>query len=44
MGNEAKTAKIIDARIFLNYSETGIAVMTTKFQIFIVSSIKDQKI
>lgn len=44
MGYEAKTSKIIDARIFTSNCETGVAVMTTKFKIFVVSSISDQKI
>lgn len=44
MGIEAKNTKIIDARIYPSVSETGIAVMTSKFRIFVVSSIVDQKI
>lgn len=44
MGQEAKDSKVIDARFFPTNQGTGIAIMTTRFRIFIANNYKDPKV
>ncbi|XP_059140490.1 vacuolar protein sorting-associated protein 16 homolog [Physella acuta] len=44
MGQEAKDVKILFAKIFPTFQGTGIAVMTTSFRIFMISSIDNPRI
>lgn len=44
MGQEAKDLKVIDARFYPTTQGTGIAIMTTRFRIFIANNYKDPKV
>lgn len=39
LGQEVKDTKVIDARIFASSFGTGVAVMTSKFRIYLVNSV-----
>lgn len=40
---EAKTTKVIEARIFPTAQGTGVAVMTTNHRVFLINSVRDPK-
>lgn len=44
MGEEVNATKIIEAKIFPSFMGTGIAVLTSKYRIFLVNSVKDPKV
>ncbi|XP_049789392.1 vacuolar protein sorting-associated protein 16 homolog isoform X2 [Schistocerca nitens] len=44
MGQEAKDAKILEARIFVSESGTGVAVLTSSYRIFLVNSVLEPKV
>ncbi|XP_049939915.1 vacuolar protein sorting-associated protein 16 homolog isoform X2 [Schistocerca serialis cubense] len=44
MGQEAKDAKILEARIFASESGTGVAVLTSSYRIFLVNSVLEPKV
>ena len=44
MGEEISVTKIIEAKIFPSFSGTGIAVLTSKFRVFLINSVKDPKV
>lgn len=44
MGQVVSDAKVIDAKVYATSQGTGVAVMTTHFQIFIVNNYKDPKV
>lgn len=44
MGQEARDHKIIDSRFFYTSQGTGVAVLTSKYQIFLVNNVKEPKV
>lgn len=44
MGEEASVTKIIEAKVFPSSTGTGIAVLTSKYRVFLVNSVKDPKV
>lgn len=44
MGEEASVTKIVEAKIFPSSAGTGLAVLTSKFRVFIVNSVIDPKV
>ncbi|XP_043252548.1 vacuolar protein sorting-associated protein 16 homolog isoform X1 [Colletes gigas] len=44
MGNEVKDTKVVEAKFFTSYSGTGIAVLTSTQQIFLVNNIVEPKV
>ncbi|OAD57104.1 Vacuolar protein sorting-associated protein 16 like protein [Eufriesea mexicana] len=44
MGNEVKDTKIVEAKLFITYSGTGIAVLTSTNRIFLVNNIVEPKV
>ena len=44
ISKKIQDAKIIDARIFTNpHNQTGVAVMTSNFKIFLIKNLQDPK-
>lgn len=44
MGNEAKDTKVVAAKVFVSYSGTGVAVLTSTNRIFLVNNIIEPKV
>jgi len=44
MGEESSASKIIEAKLFPSSAGTGLAVMTTKYRVFIVNSVAEPKV
>ncbi|KAK6631655.1 hypothetical protein RUM44_006184 [Polyplax serrata] len=44
MGEDVSVTKIIEAKIFPSVMGTGIAVLTSKYRVFLVNSVKDPKV
>lgn len=44
MGEEASVTKIVEAKVFPSSTGTGIAVLTSKYRVFLVNSVKDPKV
>lgn len=44
LGEDVGANKIIEAKIFPSFSGTGIAVLTSKYRVFLVNSVKDPKV
>ncbi|CAL7934755.1 unnamed protein product [Xylocopa violacea] len=44
MGNEVKDTKVLEAKFFVSYSGTGIAVLTSTNRIFLVNNVVEPKV
>ncbi|CAK9821167.1 Vacuolar protein sorting-associated protein 16 homolog [Anthophora plagiata] len=44
MGNEVKDTKVVEAKFFVSYNGTGIAVLTSTNRIFLVNNVVEPKV
>ncbi|XP_029034323.1 vacuolar protein sorting-associated protein 16 homolog [Osmia bicornis bicornis] len=44
MGNEVKDTKVVEAKFFVSYTGTGIAVLTSTNRIFLVNNVVEPKV
>lgn len=44
MGEEASVTKVVEAKVFPSFTGTGVALLTKKFRVFLVTSVKEPRV